>query len=77
MSILFESTGDNDDDPELVTMTSSDELNFYGIAGLIQVFDELFLTIVTQVDQVGRCPQGNSIFNVKAVEFIPLSEDFK
>lgn len=32
---------------------------------------------MTQTEPVARCPQGNLIHQVKAVEFIPLSEDFK
>lgn len=45
ISILFDNF--DEDEPELVSMVSQDELNFYGIIGLLQVFDDIFLTIVT------------------------------
>ena len=58
-------------------MQTQDELSFQGIVGILQVFDDLFLCLVTQSEPVGRCPQGNLIHSVKAVEFIPLADDFK
>ena len=54
VSIAFQS--EEDEEPELVSMNTADEINFYGIVGILQVFDDLFLVIISKAKQVGRCP---------------------
>ena len=54
-------------------MEAHNQMSHHGIFGILSLFDnELFLVVVTQVNQVGKCPRGKKIYQIQGVDFIPF-----
>ncbi len=48
----------------------------YGIIGLMNVFNYIFIVLITDKENVGKLPYNDFVYRIKQVDFVPFSKNF-
>lgn len=48
----------------------------YGIIGIMNIGNQIFIVIITNREKVASMPSGDSVYLIKGVEFVPFDKNF-
>lgn len=71
--VIYEEEAGLDVGKRMENIEPHNQIQHHGILGILSLFEtELFLVIVTACTAAGRCPNGNHIYQISQVDFIPF-----